>query len=308
MRAAISLVIGLPILVAWVAPAAALEEYPGIRPLGMGGASRAYAIGDAGPLLNPSGMSLVKAYTIEGAYAYGHRFGENLFHASIVDNTSTYNLAGGVYYTYHMLNTTGPAAVSGRAHEAGFALSLPFGEYVAIGATVKYLRVQGVYAPTTDNDGVTFDLGATIHPVAPLTVAFVGTNLYDVKNSLLPQGLGYGAALTLPPGLIVVADGRTTFNASTLTGRSGTSIMAGAEYTILQRVGARLGGGYDASTGNGYLTAGLSGVSEIGAIDAGARYDVSQHEEAGIKTPRQTIIGVSLRLFIPANQTDQPLQ
>ena len=67
----------------------------------MGGASRAWAIGDAGPLLNPSGMSLAKAFTLEGAYGYGRQLTEQFLHASAVDNTSAYGLAGGLYYTYH---------------------------------------------------------------------------------------------------------------------------------------------------------------------------------------------------------------
>ena len=85
--------------------------------------------------------------------------------------------------------------------------------------------------------------------------------------------------------------------------------MLGGEFTLAQKVGFRAGGGYDASTGNGYLTAGVSGVSEVGAFDAGFRQDVSQHQDdLGVVAPRQTVVGISLRLFVPAAQTQQPLQ
>ena len=94
-------------------PALAFEGYEGTRVMGMGGASRAWALGDAGPLLNPSGMSIVKSYVLEGGYTYGRRLGENFLHASIVDGTSTFNIAGGVYYTYHHIT---PPGTTGQSH------------------------------------------------------------------------------------------------------------------------------------------------------------------------------------------------
>jgi hypothetical protein len=128
-----------------------------------------------------------------------------------------------------------------------------------------------------------------------------------LDNGLVPIGLGYGAAFMPIPGLILIADGRTTFQADLFTGRKGTSILGGGEWTLAERVSLRAGGGYDASSGNGYLTAGLSGLSEIGALDFGLRQDVSQHQDgAGLSSPRQTIVGVNLRVFVPASQTQPP--
>ena len=285
------------------APAAAFDEFPGIRPLGMGGASRAWAVGDAGPLLNPSGMSLLKNYTVEGDYAYGRLLSESVLHASIVDGTSTYNLGGGVYYTYHLVSPSG--GPSGHSHDAGFALSLPFGEIVALGATVKYLRFEGDDAGAGDHTGgVTFDLGTTVRPGKGFSLALVGNNLVDLQNGEAPRGIAYGAAFIPIPSLLFALDGRTNLTADNKTGRKGTSVMAGGELTLLAKLGVRLGGGYDASTGNGYLSAGLSGLSEVGAFDAGLRQDVFQQSLAsGGDAPRETIVGVSLRLFVPASQT-----
>jgi hypothetical protein len=81
--------------------------------------------------------------------------------------------------------------------------------------------------------------------------------------------------------------------------------MAGGEFIFAQRFGVRAGGGYDATTGNGYLTAGASALSsEVGAIDVGFWQDVSRSQDAaGVSVPRQTVLGVSLRLFVPANET-----
>jgi hypothetical protein len=290
------------------APARAFEGYVGARPLGMGEGSRAWATGDAGPLLNPSGMSLLKTYTVDGGYAYGRTFSENLLHASIVDNTSSYGLAGGIYYTYHA-TAAPPDGASGYGHEGGLALSLPFGEMLALGATVKYFHLVNADAgaASPSHNGVTFDIGGTFRPAQALSLAVVGTNLHDLDNGLAPIGLGYGAALMPIPNLILVADGRTTFERDLFTGRKGTSIMGGGEWTLVDRMSLRAGGGYDASSGNGYLTAGLSGLSEIGALDFGLRQDVSQHQYSeGVAAPRQTIVGVNLRVFVPASQTQPP--
>ncbi len=294
------------VLAALAAPAMAFEEYPGTRALGMGGASRAWAPGNTAPLLNPSGMALFKAYTLEGAYGYGSRLHDHYAHASIVDNTSAFNIAGGLYYTYH--DAQRASGVSGQGHEGGFALAVPFGSYVALGGTIKYFRLSGddaVVNGTAGRDGgVTFDLGLTIRPTTILALALVGTNLRDLNNGLAPQGLGYGVAFVPVPNFVVALDARTLFTVDNFTNRKGTSVMAGAEWVIAQKAAARLGGGYDAVTGNGYMSAGASIVSEIGAFDAGLRQDVTQNEIApGVQFPRATFVGVSLRLFVPAMQT-----
>lgn len=289
----------------WSSTALAFEEFVGTRTLGTGSASRAWAVGNAGPLLNPSGMSLVKEYTVEAGYGYTNRVPGHFFHAAVVDNTSTFNIAGGAYYTYHDLAATGR---SGTGHEGGFALSFPFGTFLSLGGTVKYFRLRGEDAMALGVDdregGVTFDVGATLRPMRLLSFALVGTNLRDLGNGHAAQGLGYGVAVTPIPNLVIALDGRTRFTPDNYTNREGTSIMGGAELMLAQRAGLRLGGGYDAITGSGYGTAGLSAISEIGALDIGIRYDLTQGEMApGVPYPRNTVAGVGLRLFVPAMQT-----
>lgn len=292
-------------LTAAVAPGArAFEEFTPTEPLGMGGASRAWAVGDAGPLLNPSGMTLVKAYTLEGTYGYGTRQDDQFLHASVVDNTSSYNLAGGLYYTYHSMDPSG--GVSGHGHEAGLSLAFPFGTYVAIGATLKYFNLAGGDAIGGHDGGVTFDLGLTVRPMPLLSVAIVGNNIRNLDNGQVPQTVGYGVAVLPTPALVLAADGLTRFTADAQTGRKGTSAMVGASYTLFGKMAIRAGGGYDAITGNGYATLGLSAISDIGALDGGLREDLFRsQDDAGMARPRETVVGLSLRLFIPASQTNQ---
>jgi hypothetical protein len=77
--------------------------------------------------------------------------------------------------------------------------------------------------------------------------------------------------------------------------------MGGATFTAYGKVAVRAGGGFDAVTQNGYGTLGISAISDIGALDAGVRQDLLH--AAGV--PRETVVNVSLRLFIPASQTNQ---
>jgi hypothetical protein len=82
--------------------------------------------------------------------------------------------------------------------------------------------------------------------------------------------------------------------------------MGGGAYTFLEKLAVRLGGGYDASTGNGYLTFGASGVSEVGAIDAGLRQDLTRSAlPGGGEQTRETVVGVSLRVFVPASESEE---
>lgn len=299
------LLLAIVVTTALASSAWAFEDFSGTRSLGMGGASRAWAIGDEGPLLNPSGMTVAKTYDIEAAYGYAGRLSDNFLHASIVDSTSSYNLAGGLYYTYHTADRGG--GVSAHGHEWGFALALPFGEFVSLGGTIKYFRIEDDDVFAGHDGGLTFDLGATVRPMPMLSLALVGTNLRDLGNSQATQGVGYGAALIPSPSLVVALDGLTRLTPDNRTGRKGTSVMAGADLTIAARIGVRAGGGYDAVTGNGYFTLGFSAISEVGAFDAGLREDLILSEVSpGVQRPRETVVGVSLRLFVPAEQTPPP--
>jgi hypothetical protein len=284
-------------------PARAFEEFAPLEAVGMAGAARAWATGDQGPLMNPSGMSLTKAYTLTGSYAYASRLSDQFVHASVVDSTSPFNLAGGLYYTYHAQNPGG--LPSGSGHEAGLALAYPFGPYVSIGGTVKYFKLLNGDATAGHDGGVTFDVGATIRPTQILSIGLVGSNLRDLGTSEASRALGYGVALLPVGSLLVEADGLTRLTADNQTGRKGTSVMGGAAYTVAGKLAARVGGGYDASTANGYLTVGASIVSVVGAIDAGLRQDVTSGViVAGGGEARETVVGISLRLFVPSTPNE----
>jgi hypothetical protein len=274
-----------------------MEEFTGTRATSMGDATRAFAVGDSGPLLNPSGMSLVKNFQVlEGTYGYSRRLSAHTLHASMVDNTSGFGIAGGLYYSYR---ASEPASgVTGHGHEGGLALSVPIANRATFGGTVKYFNLSGIDAPAGNTGGVTFDVGTTITLLPRLSVAVVGSNLRDLHNSHATQGVGYGVAVIPMNDLVIAADGLTRLTPDNQTGRKGTGFMVGGDLTLAGKFGLRAGGGYDPATANGYATAGLSAMSDIGAIDGAIRQDVVMHGT----TPRGTVVLVSLRLFIPAQQ------
>jgi hypothetical protein len=296
LRSALFLVLMLA-----TARALAMDDYTGTRATGMGNATRAFALGDSGPMLNPSGMSLLKNFQVlEASYGYSTRLHAHTLHAATVDNTSGFGIAGGLYYNYNAAEPGG--GVSGHGHEVGLALSVPIADRASVGGTVKYFRLSGEDAPGGHTGGVTFDAGATITLFPKLMVAIVGNNLRDLDNSNATRGVGYGMATIPITNLVIAADGYTSLTPDNHTGRKGTGFMVGGELTLAGKFSVRAGGGYDPATANGYGAAGFSAISDIGAIDVGIRQDLIVHEGSA----RATLVGASLRLFIPGQQTSAP--
>jgi hypothetical protein len=273
--------------------ARAFEEFEGTRASAMGGATRAFAVGDSGPLLNPSGMTLIKAYSVEASYAYGTRLSEQFLHASVVDSTSESKFAGGLYYTYRLDNPAGVA--KGHGHEVGGSLAVPLGNAVSVGATLKWFRLAGDdEGPALSTGGWTFDAGLTVRPLPNLSLAFVGANLWDRHSGQAPQNVSYGIAYAPLGTLVVALDGITTFTRDDLLGTRGTGVRAGAEMSLLQLLALRAGGGTDPMLGVGYVAGGVSALSSVGAVDLGVRGDIVRIASG---SERNLFVGLSLRLF-----------
>jgi hypothetical protein len=272
----------------------AVDGFVGTRSLGMGETLRGAATSGTGPLLNPSGMSLTQSYNVEADYAFARTGDNHYLHASIVDSTSGYKLAGGLYYTYHSDDVSFP----GHGHEVGLALSLPFGEHLSIGATGKYLRLSGDESSSGQNSsGFSYDLGITLRTGNVFSLGVVGYNLNEVNIRVAREALGYGAAISPTDFLLIAVDGVTNlsgFGEQFQYSRQ-TRFSAGAELFLEKKAALRVGGGYDGVTQNGFFTVGLSAVSEAGALDFGLRQDVFQ----GGAVPRNTVLGASVRLFVP---------
>jgi hypothetical protein len=273
--------------------AQAFTDFAGARALGMGGAGRADARANEGPLLNPSGMSLGRLYNVDAAFQLITRDGGQTAHIGVMDSTSAWRIAGGAYYTLRRASPAGVPVLTG--HEVGLALSFPLGERAMLGATAKYLYLSGG-APEADgaskHNGFTADVGLTVRALSNLTVGVVGYNLHDLGTARAPVALGYGVALLPTPELTIVADGFHDFTPGDDTRGVELSVGGGVELAVAQKLAPRLGGGYDGRLRHGYVTAGFATISELGAAEVGLRQDVS----GGGKL---TYLGVGLRLFVP---------
>ena len=294
MRSA-ALIIGM---IALALPARSWAGWPdrvGTRALGMGGALRGAATGDAGPMLNPSGMSLARAYAVEGSYQLTNGETAHRPHVSVVDSTSGFNIAGGLYYTYLTSKPNVSSQVSG--HEAGASLAVPFGQRLSVGGQLKYFRLVDEYVGEADamrpdqrTRGFTFDLGATVRPHDVLTLGVVGYNLADKSAPAAPLAVGFGAGLMPLPGLLLGADAVIDFTTYDDTRGNLTSYMGGAEYSTTNGLALRAGGGRNGQRASSYVSGGVSAVSEMAALDIGFSRDLSG-------TSKLTVFAISVRLF-----------
>lgn len=286
-----SLAVGSAILFAFATRASAEGTiFPGARPLGAGGALRGFATGDTGPMLNPSGISLMRAYAVEAGYQYGRAADSHDARISAVDSTSAFNLGGALYYSYHR---AAPAAgVSESGHLVGGSLSFPFADKVYLGVNLKYVRFSDV--AEVSHSGFTMDGGLTLRVVPQLSLGAAAYNLIDVDTAWAPRAYGGGIAVLPFPALIIAFDVVATDVSGDPERDRALSYMGGGEFSLGTAAGLRAGGGRDGLTRNGYATAGFTLLSaELGALDVGFRQDVSGAEKT-------TILGVSARLFVPS--------
>jgi hypothetical protein len=238
-------------------------------------------------------MSLARLYSLEGHYQYASQPGEQFGHVSVVDSTSAFGLAGGVYYAFRTAAVPGLSRFTG--HEAGIALSMPFGELLMLGVTGKYLRLAGGAAERDGSNahgGLTLDAGATLRLASILTLGVVGYSLRDLSTTRAPLSLGYGAALSPVPELTVAVDVFHDFTTSDPTRAVRTSLAAGAEFRPAARMSFRGGIGHDGGLEHTYLCGGFAAISEAGAVDLSLRQDLTG-------SAKGTTFVASLRVFVP---------
>lgn len=253
-------------------------------------------------MLNPSGMGLARAYALEARYQLTQNEASHRPHFSVVDSTSSSRLAGGLYYTY-LSEKPGISKRSG--HEGGVSLAVPLGGLVFVGGQLKYLRLitepqapplTGTKAEKDTFTGFTFDLGVTVRPLTQLSLGAVAYNLNDLKSPFAPMGGGLGASVMPIAMLTLTFDAVVDLTTYDDTKGNQTSLMGGAEFMTGNGIAVRAGGGKNAFRDAGYLAAGLSTVSELGAVDLGFSRDISGGSEF-------MVLAISIRLFA-ATPTD----
>jgi len=285
-------------------PAAAAQDLQGTRSTGMGGTLRAAPSGDTAVLLNPAGMSLAKAYIINGLYQYRGSDAGSLVHASVVDS-ATKTIAAGLYYSYvhatperTLYNLQGGGTFDLKetidTHEAGLALSYPLANLVHLGVTSKYVNI-GVDQPEdtpeavqTDGDsGFTMDIGMIVTPFPGFNLGVVYANAIPIEHPDYTRQLGMGVAYAMGTKFLAEFDVVLDFDRSEETKASyhgGGELFLGGSFAL--RGGVMHDTGREAT----YATGGLGLVTKNLALDFGLRQMVDGGAES--------LLAFSARLFL----------
>ncbi|HEY4187619.1 MAG TPA: hypothetical protein VGP07_21255 [Polyangia bacterium] len=274
----------------------AFPDALGPRVTAMGDAGRADAQATDALRLNPAGMSLTPLYNLTADYQLITKGGGGVLNVAVADSTSDSKIAGGLYYAHKGMSPAGLPALA--AHEAGLALAYPFADHICLGATAKYFHVSNGIEPDGrgTHDGFTADVGLALTAGGGVTIGVTGYNLRDLSTVQAPVALGYGVAFAPGTNLAVVLDVLHDFTTSDHTRGIRTTVGGGAELLLKDHVAFRAGGGRDGGTSAAFVSGGLAAVSEIGAIDASLRQDVTGNTKV-------TAVVVGLRLFIQAPQS-----
>lgn len=287
-------------------PAGAVEDMITPRSVAMGDSLRGDASGALGPLLNPAGMSLRRAYTLEAMYGFKPHGLESDIHLSIVDSTTS-RLAAGVYYSFSHSSPNvhldaNPVQETRDVHETGLAMSLPIGDKFFLGATLKYLNgvttvpnpafnaTTNATAPPTftldsstgsSTNGFTFDFGMAIR-ANTFQMGIVGYNLIPLHTVEAPIGVAAGIAYKPKETLTLAVDARVdfdkfhTFVIPPGTGARMTTVRTGGglEYLAGGKVALRIGTVYDTGVHGYYVSAGLGYTDPRFSIDLSYRQEL----------------------------------
>jgi hypothetical protein len=284
-----------------------LGEIPSARATGMGGALNALGVSTTSLYMNPANMPLARVYHLEALAALSPEAQRQTYGLAIVDSIlNSSRISGGVGGTWSQID---PSATHRVWTDIRGALALPLGEYLSLGATGRWLRVDqavgaGPLGHSLASDGTTtgsvfnaftFDAGATAALGDSLRVGVVGHNLTNPGTALAPTtgALGVGYATQT---VAVEADGLLDFTTyRTVQGR----VMVGGELFLADHYAARVGWRYDTGTRLHTPSLGLGYVDPRWSIELGVRHDLTSDHAS-------TFAVLSLRYFYDATGSTTP--
>jgi hypothetical protein len=274
-----------------------LGEIPSPRAVGMGGALNALGVSTASIYLNPANMALARVYHLEGVAAYSPEARRQTYALAIVDSlVSSTRLAGGLAGAWSELD---PDGLHRTWTDVRGGLALPFGDHLAIGAALRWLRMEqavaaGPFGASRASggtpggpifNGVTFDAGATVS-LGDFRIAIDGHNLTFPKTALAPAtgaaGIGFYSQV-----FAVEVDGLLDF---TTWEKTRGRVMAGGELFLADRYAVRVGWRYDAGTELNTASLGFGYIDPKWSAEAAVARDV-------IGNHGETLGIVSLRYF-----------
>jgi hypothetical protein len=269
------------------------------RSLGFGGAQTALGASTTALYDNPANLTFTRVYHFEALATISPEARRQSFGGAIIDS-NTSRLAGGIGYTYSLLD---PDGIHRSWNDLRLALAYPLGDKISIGVAGRYLRVNqsiasGPLGSSRVSDGTnggplfnafSADIGAAVMPTTGLRFGLVGKNLSNPGTGLAPTllqgGVGYFTDI-----FSIVADGLADF---TTWSETRARFMIGGEAFIANHFPLRAGYRYDDGTRVHSVSAGAGYVDKRWSFELSGRRDVAGDHP-------MTMISAALRYFYEA--------
>jgi hypothetical protein len=283
-------------------------DVPNPRAVAMGGALNALGVSTDALFLNPANMALARVYHFEGLAAYSPDAKRQTYGGAIVDSViNGAHISGGLGGTWSEID---PGGLHRVWTDLRGGLALPLGEFLSLGATVRYLRADqdrgvGPFGPSPASDGmngalfqgITFDAGATVSILNGLHISVVGHDLTNPGTALAPLVGAVGIGYTTPV-FSIEGDGSMDF---TTWNKPRGRLMGGAELFLADRYAVRAGWRYDGGTQINSASLGFGYIDPSWSVEVAVRRDlISDHAE--------TLGTLSLRYFYDAVGAQAPQQ
>ena len=278
-----------------------LGDVPNARAVGMGGALNALGVSTTALFLNPANLALARVYHIEAIGAFSPESQRETAGGAIVDSVlNTSHVAGGLGGTWSQID---PNGIHRTWTDVRAAMALPLGDYLAIGAGVRWLNVNqsvgsGPFGASKASDGTpsgplfnqpTISGGMTLNLSDSFRAAISGDNLTNPGTALAPTlargGIGYTTS-----NFSLEADGLLDF---TTWGSTKARVMAGGEVFVAERYALRAGLRYDAGQQVNAGSLGFGYIDPKWSIELAVRRDL-------IGDHGQTLGVIGLRYFYDA--------
>lgn len=267
----------------------------------MGGAMNALGVSTTGLYLNPANLALARVYHFEALGSFAPEARRQSYGGAVVDSVlNKGHLAGGVGANWSMMD---PNGLHRAWTDVRAGIGYPLGDYLAVGVTGRYLRVDqgiatGPFGASLASDGtagkplfnqLTFDAGATLSLGQSFRAGVVGHNLTNPGTGFAPTTLAGGLGFH-NRDFAIEGDGLLDFTTWTKTrGR----LMIGGELFVADRYPIRIGYRYDDGMKTHAVSAGLGYIDRKWGIELSGRRDVAGDHPA-------TMMTLSLRYFYDA--------
>jgi hypothetical protein len=274
----------------------------------MGGALNALGVSTAAVYMNPANMPMARVYHLESVAAYQPESRRQTYGLAIVDSLlSSTRLAGGLAGAWSTLD---PDGLHRTWTDVRAGLALPIGTFLALGATLRWLRMEqaisgGPFGVDQASGGtangpifnaLTLDAGATVSLGDSFRIAAVGHNLTFPNNPLAPTTAALGVGFTTS-AFAIEGDALLDF---TTWASTRTRLMVGGELFVADRYALRVGWRYDWGTQLNTPSLGVGYIDPRWSVELAVRHDITSEHAS-------TLGVLSVRYFYdPTGATASP--